>query len=149
MIKEGRVIRIFDDEKIAINLGDRDGLTRGTRIAIYAPEVEIEDPDTGEPLGTYRHLKAVARTATVEERFAIAGPYPRREVEPSRSPAYLLPPRRRTKTVRGELPINEEDAAPLPSGNEIRVGDPVEFELEEDASTGPSPEAQEAASEGG
>lgn len=148
MIKQGRVIRIFDDEKIAINLGDRDGLTSGTRLAIYAPEVEIEDPETQESLGTYRHLKAVARSLTVEERFTIAGPYPRRERQQS-SPSrpYLFPNRGRLKTIPGELPISEDDAHPLPSGNEIRIGDPVEFELEDPAAESGS-EAQGVARDG-
>jgi hypothetical protein len=147
MIKTGRVVRIFDDEKIAINLGSRDGLTRGARIAIYAPEVEIEDPDTGEVLGSYRHLKAAARAAEVAEKFTVAGPYPRKEQvsEPSAIWAFR---QTRTKTVPGELPINEMEASPLPGGDEIRVGDIVEVEFDDSPPPAPT-EAQEAADLGG
>ncbi len=149
MIKQGRVIRIFDDEKIAVNLGSEDGVSRGTRIAIYAPEVEISDPETGESLGMYRHLKAIARAADVAERFTVAGPYPRREEVAVRSPlSFLGPTPTRTKTVPGELPVNDMEAAPLPGGNEIRVGDIVEIEFE-DPPPAPSVEVQEAANEGG
>ncbi|HYC80596.1 MAG TPA: hypothetical protein VEB65_02340 [Solirubrobacterales bacterium] len=149
MIRQGRVVRIFDDEKIAINLGSRDGLTSGTRIEIYSPQVEIEDPETGESLGTYRHLKAIARASDVAERFTIAGPYPRRERVAMRGPlAVLGQTPTQTKTVPGELPVNEFEADPLPGGNEIRLGDIVEIELE-DSSPAPSVDAQEAANEGG
>jgi len=149
MIKQGRVIRIFDDEKIAVNLGSKDGVARGTRIEIYAPEVEIEDPETGESLGAYRHLKAVARAADVADRFTVAGPYPRREEVAVPGPlTFLGRTPTRTKSVPGELPVNDMEAAPLPGGNEIRVGDVVEIEFEE-APEVSSVEAQEAASEGG
>lgn len=135
MIKEGRVIRIFDDEKIAIDLGLKDGLTKGIRIAIYAKEIDIEDPESGESLGTYQHLKANARATVVAEKFTVAGPYPRREeVAVASSPAWLLGRTpTTTKTLPGELPINETEADPLPSGNEIRVGDPVFVEVEDSA----------------
>jgi hypothetical protein len=151
MIKQGRVIRIFDDEKIAINLGSEDGVAKGTRIAIYAPEVEIDDPETGESLGVYRHLKAVARAATVSDRFTVAGPYPRREEVAVPNPMNFIGIGRtptRTKTVPGDLPVNDMEAAPLPGGDEIRIGDLVEIEFE-DARESSTIEAQEAASEGG
>lgn len=149
MIKQGRVIRIFDDEKIAVNLGSADGVSKGTRISIYAPEVEIEDPETGESLGAYRHLKAAARAADVAERFTVAGPYPKREEVAVPSPLSLLGRTpTRTKTVPGELPVNDLETAPLPGGNEIRVGDIAEIEFEAPPAEA-SVETAETAGEGG
>lgn len=134
MIVSGRVVRIFDDEKIAINLGTQEGLKKGQRVFIYAPEIDIHDPETGENLGAYRHLKVSARVDRLSKRFSIVGPYPER--------VPTIPPASRflgvgvggsaSRSTPGELPINSMDAEPIPTGNEIRVGDTVIAEIEAD-----------------
>jgi hypothetical protein len=147
----GRVIRIFDEEKIAINLGSAQGVKRGKNVAIYAPTIEIEDPSTNENLGEYRHLKDVARVISVSARFSIVGPHSKKEetVAPGsysalggfwgRTPTV-------TKTVPGHLDVNDAEAKPIPTGDEIRVGDTVEIEVD-DPPAQASSEAQEAAPE--
>jgi hypothetical protein len=137
----GQVVRIFDEEKIAINLGSDQGVTRGKNVAIYAPTVEIEDPETQEQLGVYRHRKDVAKVVAVSSRFSIIGPHSRKEetVAPGGISALgLWKTPTVTKTVPGHLPINETEAKPIPTGDEIRVGDTVEIEVDD-----PAPEASQ------
>jgi hypothetical protein len=148
----GRVVRIFDEEKIAINLGSDQGVKKGKNAAIYAPTVEIEDPTTNETLGEYRHLKVVAKIIAVSSRFSIIGPHSRKEetVAPGSFSAFggFLRTPTITKTVPGHLEINESEAKPIPTGDEIRVGDTVEVEVD-DPTPPPSSEAQGTASEDG
>lgn len=148
----GRVVRIFDEEKIAINLGSEQGVERGKNVAIYAPSVEIEDPSTNEDLGEYRHLKDVAKVIAVSERFSIVGPHSRKEETVAAGSMSALGLWGRTptvtKTVPGQLSISDTEAEPIPTGDEIRVGDTVEIEVD-DPPTQPSVDAQGAASEGG
>ena len=136
MIKTGRVVRIFDDEKLAINLGRQDGVQPGKSVSIFAPPVEIEDPETKEQLGVYRHRKATAKVITVGDRFSIVGPFPRREESvPAGAQLGLGLGMWRTPTVtkqvRGHLPIDDYEAKPVPTGSEIRVGDAVEITVDD------------------
>lgn len=128
MTKTGRVIRIFDDENLVVNLGADDGIEEKMTLSVYAPPVEITDPETDEDLGKYHHLKAKVRVRRVDSRFSIVGPLPvRTEVKKPVSPAFGLFQQFQTeyKTESGELYVEESEADPLPSSTAIRVGDPV------------------------
>ena len=131
MIKTGRVIRIFDDENLVVNLGASDGVTKGATLSIFAPPVEIKDPETDENLGTYHHPKANVRAERVSEKFCVAGPFPiSRQVKKAAGPTTLFQQfQTEYRTEPGELNIEEDEADPLPSGSAIRVGDPVYITL--------------------
>ncbi len=135
MNKWGRIVRIFDDEKVAVNLGSQDGVDWGAKCFIYAEPVEIEDPESNESLGSYRHLKARARVTSVAENFCIVGPLPRQE-QVTESPGSIrwFAQRQRTETTPGEFPINEFQAEPIPSGNQIAVGDTAIVLVPDDSS---------------
>jgi hypothetical protein len=128
LTKTGRVIRIFDDENLVVNLGTEDGVEDGMKLSVYAPPVEITDPETNEDLGKYHHLKAKVRVKNADSRFSIVGPLPvRTEVKKPVAPAFGLFQQFQTeyKTEPGELYVDESEADPLPSSAAIRVGDPV------------------------
>jgi len=153
LIKTGRVIRIFDDENLVVNLGASDGVTKGATLSIFAPPVEIKDPETDEDLGTYHHPKSNVRVERVSEKFCVAGPFPvRRQVKKPTGPATLFQQfQTEYRTDPGELDIEEDEADPLPSGTAIRVGDPVyltlpdEEDATDDASSGAASESGENA----
>ena len=144
MTKTGRVIRIFDDENLVVNLGAEDGIEDRMTLSVYAPPVDISDPETDEDLGKYHHLKAKVRVKKVDSRFSIVGPVPvRTEIKKPVSPAFGLFQQFQTeyKTEAGELYVDESEADPLPSSTAIRIGDPVYAFL-------PDPESAEQSSAG-
>jgi hypothetical protein len=135
MIVKGRVVRIFDDEKVAVNLGRKDGVVSGKRVWFFAPPTDIEDPETEEILGTYRHLKATGKVASVAEKFSVVVPYAREEETVPAGAQLGIFGSMRTPTVKrrvpGHLPVNDLQADPVPGGDGIGVGDEVELEIED------------------
>lgn len=128
-MKPGRVIRIFDNYRAAINLGLADGMEVGTRVGVYTPTDTVIDPETGEALGTYRRRKALLVTQEVFERFSVAMPPRRRERVVDSAPTSVLHAlsgsRSRYRTVRDELPVDSSVVQPLPTGADIEIGDIV------------------------
>ena len=59
---EGKIAEIIDTATVVINRGYKDGVEEGMRFIIYEPGNEIEDPDTGESLGTFENVKAKVET---------------------------------------------------------------------------------------
>lgn len=154
LIKSGRVVRIFDDETLVVNLGSDDGVEKGATMSIYAPPVEITDPATGDELGAYHHPKGNVKVGSVHKKFCIAGPFPiRRPVSKPAAPANLFQQfQTEYRTERGHLNIDEGDVDPFPSGSAIRVGDPVYVTVpdpsgDEGSSTGQSESGAEAAAQ--
>jgi hypothetical protein len=144
----GRVIRLFDETRVAVNVGSNDGVEPGAAFGIFTPTDEIVDPETGEVLGGYRRRKAVVTAEEVYPRFTIAAP-PQKRIrvqEPTRGTALgsLLGggSRSRWQLVPGELDIEPGEAQQLPTGMTVRVGDHVETEPEPEPE--PAAEAQAA-----
>jgi hypothetical protein len=127
LIKSGKVIRIFSDASLVVNLGSADGVEVGAKMTIYAPPVEILDPESGEELGTYHHLKTNVQVEKVHDRFSIVGPVPiRRQVSKSSNAANLFQQfQPEYKTERRHLAVAESQVDPLPGGAAIQVGDPI------------------------
>jgi hypothetical protein len=127
---EGKVIRIFDNRHLVVDIGSEDGLSQGDTISVYSPIVEIRDPETQEGLGEYRKLKASVRADEIFPRFTVATPYSRRE-RITESPQELTMGlfRGRYKTVAGKLEVEPGETDPLPTGSAIAVGDHVEAEI--------------------
>jgi hypothetical protein len=123
---------MFDSRRIAVNLGETDGVQVGDRVEIYTPPSEVVDPDTGATLGSYRRRKAVLIAREVFPSFSVAYP-PDRQVPVDDSSqvqgtgvfgGLFAGPRYRT--VPGEAPIEPDQVDPLPTGGRIQVGDTVE-----------------------
>lgn len=68
----GRVARVLNSREIAINRGAEHGVTEGMRFAVLSDAGEnIEDPDTGEVLGSVFRSKVEVRIVSVKEKLSI------------------------------------------------------------------------------
>ena len=72
----GKVARVLNTREVAINKGADDGVEIGMIFKILSPKVsEIEDPDTGELLGSVDLVKTRVKVTIVQERIAVASTY--------------------------------------------------------------------------
>ena len=67
---QGKVVRIFSDTQLAINVGSQAGVTKGTRFTIHSRPTEINDID-GTGLGSVWFTKGRVIATFVSERFSI------------------------------------------------------------------------------
>lgn len=140
-MRAGRVVRIFDEHRLAIDLGSEDGVQRRMRFGIYTPSDPVVDPETGEELGAYRRRKALVFADEVFERFAVVVPPTIRrrvstpvEREAARSPltSMLGGVRPEYTEEPGSLDVDDFSTKPLPTGSQISVGDLVEVDPRDD-----------------
>ena len=68
----GRIIRVLDAETVVVNLGKRDGVSRGSVFSVLSEPEAVLDPGTREQLGRVQLVKAKVRAAGVYDRFTIA-----------------------------------------------------------------------------
>ena len=137
----GKVARILDKRRIALNLGYVNGVSVGMYFDIIDPNgQDIEDPDTGDPLGSIEFPKVRVRVTHVQEKLAVATTYREKKVNVGGSGGYislgpfaraLMPPEWVTKyeTLHktGETLDDLED-----SDSVVKTGDPVVQVLEVD-----------------
>lgn len=70
MNQEGRVVKILDDARtVVINLGARDGVCEGMRFLVFCYGEELNDPESGEPLGRLEIVRGIGRAKHVQERM--------------------------------------------------------------------------------
>lgn len=127
-MRRGRVIRMFDDRRVVIDLGASDGVEEDMTFGIFTPGDSIIDPDSGETLGTYRRRKATVEAMEVFERFSVVSP-PVRRIRERQSPTVALPGMLQPSNwryERGHLPIDDGQVQPLPTGSEVQLNDIVE-----------------------
>lgn len=68
----GRVARVLNSREIAINRGEEHGVTEGMRFAVLSDAGEnIEDPESGEILGSVYRAKIEVKIVTVKARLSI------------------------------------------------------------------------------
>src|SRR4051794_287937 len=115
---QGKVARFVDERRVAVNLGQRDGVVPGTKFAILAETpVEIVDPDSQEVLGVADQEKVRVQAIEVQERFSICSRYEKWGVLVD--PFNALSDLRRLARVR-----IEEDTSQLPPDERyVKVGD--------------------------
>jgi hypothetical protein len=152
----GRIIRIFDNQRVVMNLGAEHGVEEGMEFGIFTPEDLIIDPQTGEELGAYRRRKAIVVAREVFPTFAVASPPPRREriedpgetIQGRIGIGALLGSRARYRTVPGHLQVEAGDLQPLPTGVAVSLGDIVEApDPEPDAELGEDATQHDGASD--
>jgi hypothetical protein len=129
----GKVARILNTHELAMNIGQRDGVTVGMHFDVLDPKGEdICDPDTHEVLGSVDRPKVRVKVTRVAERLAIAATYREMKVNVGgEGPTldfgltkYLLPPA--WVTVRESLKTNERTQDHLDEAESyIKTGDPV------------------------
>jgi hypothetical protein len=66
---KGKLIRV-DGDTIYTNVGDRNGVNPGDTFSVYAPGIELVDPDTGESLGSDMSKVGSIRLVNVQEKFS-------------------------------------------------------------------------------
>ena len=122
----GKVLRIFDDTSLLVNIGSREGLKRGNIVVVIEKGGEITDPESGESLGELELIKAELVAVDVQEKISIL------KVEPEISQQVNLPlsaqmvrdsvkpgtDKKRMEVVRGEI-------SGLPAPSPVREGDVV------------------------
>jgi hypothetical protein len=66
----GKVIRIFSETSLLVNLGKNDGVERGKRLAVIERAGDVKDPDTGESLGELELVKTELVAVYVQDRMS-------------------------------------------------------------------------------
>ena len=130
----GKVARILNSRDMVINVGSGSGVVVGMRFDVMdARGEDVEDPDTGEVLGSVERSKVRVEISRVQERLSIASTYRKETVNvggvgigSTYSPmSQLFMPARwetRYETLKTEEKtwedLDEEDSY-------VKVGDPV------------------------
>jgi hypothetical protein len=68
---EGKVIKIIDTYKLAINKGKKDGIKENDRFIILEKGEELLDPDTNESLGYLEIPKLKMKVIHIQEKISI------------------------------------------------------------------------------
>ena len=122
----GKIVRIFSDTMVAVNVGKDAGVSEGMVFEIKSRPVELWDDD-GKSLGSVAFRKGRVRVSTVFEKFSLA----RSEIvtdytglfggaDFNKILATGLGAARHTK-----LSVRSEDINPLEGPGPVMVGDPV------------------------
>lgn len=69
----GKVLKVFDESTLLVNLGRKEGVRRGNTIVVIEKGGDVKDPDTGESLGELELIKAELVVLDVQERMSVAG----------------------------------------------------------------------------
>ncbi len=131
---EGKVAKIIDEQTIILNVGSQAGVLQNMRFDILATGEQVQDPDTGEPLGKWELVKGSVRATHVQDRLTVCTALPG-EGAPSIDPAthtlsaeltqaHMLNPAARTNTP-GKLTVNPAQIDGKPAAAPIALGDKV------------------------
>ncbi len=69
--KDFKIAKIVDEYSIVINAGSSVGVNQGDIFEIFAPGLEILDPDTNEFLGYLDYIKGKVVAKTVFEKMSV------------------------------------------------------------------------------
>ncbi|WP_121615258.1 FlgT C-terminal domain-containing protein [Virgibacillus halodenitrificans] len=120
-----KVVKIIDENRIVINAGKKDGISKGQVLEIYEPGEEVKDPDTGESLGTLDYIKADINVQHIFEKMAICI---NDEVESYSLPTMITG--QLNKTHPKSLNVDSKEiSGGLVGTRKIRVGDLVRESL--------------------
>ena len=71
MNKTPRVIKVIDEYKVVLNIGDDDGVKVGQIFVVYAEDPEeLTDPDTGENLGKLEIVRGRGKVTHVQQKMS-------------------------------------------------------------------------------
>ena len=129
----GQVARVLNERELAFNRGSMHGVEVGMRFAVGVEVSDIVDPETNEPIGSFRSEKVRVEVVEVQERLSVARTY--ETYTTGRRGSYTLFRLRklfegedeRKTQVRTLRPGDELTYAPIePSESYIEVGDVIE-----------------------
>jgi len=131
-MSEAKVIAIPDDTRIIINIGSENTeednyIDEGTEIAIVCESINIVDPDTKKPLGSYYPIIEKLKITEVYDNFSVARKLVKKKMTPFT--AANIPPMFREKEYSEfkHLNIDENISLRPPYKNYISIGDKVRF----------------------
>jgi hypothetical protein len=67
----GKVLKIFDETCLLIDLGWNEGIGRGDRFVVVEKGGGVADPESGKQLGELEHVKIELVAVDVQERMSI------------------------------------------------------------------------------
>lgn len=67
----GKVLKVFDETRLLINLGRKDSVARGDRFVVVETGGPVVDPETGDSLGELEHVKIELVAVDVQERMSV------------------------------------------------------------------------------
>lgn len=66
-----KVVKIISEYEIVVNAGSAHGISRDDTLEIFVPGEDIQDPDTGESLGTLDTVKAYLNVKNVLSKMCV------------------------------------------------------------------------------
>ncbi len=121
----GKVARIVDRTMVALNIGKKQGVREGDSARVYR-QVDVQDPDSHEELGTVHLTKVELRVTYVDDRFCIAETV---GTAPARGLGSLYLTFGEAQQLRVTTNPKEVDSSTVL----IAIGDPVYIERDEKA----------------
>lgn len=122
----GKVLRIFDETALLVNLGSGDGIKRGDLLVVVEKGEEIKDPESGKSLGLLELTKARLVAADVQEHLSVL------KTEPGIGGRESLPLSTQMvqHSVKGAGALDRMSVAPgemsgIPAASPVRTGDLV------------------------
>jgi len=124
----GNIIRIFDPQRLLLNLGMLHGVKLGDRFYVYEEGEEIFNPANGENLGRLELVKAELEAVLVQEKISLLMPLRKAQYEQTPVLSAVLA---RTYTggtqgsdlARDQLNVRGEQMIGIKQLNPIAVGD--------------------------
>ena len=137
----GKIARVFSAQEVALNVGTAKGVTVGMCFDVMDAGEDINDPDTGEVLGSIERPKVRVEITHAQEKLSVAKTHQRffvyiDESAQLRIPAFgpvaraLMPPSW-VKKYEGLQKIEGTSNTPNKENNHLQIGDPVVQVIEE------------------
>ena len=122
----GKVLKIFDETSLLVNIGYKDGLKRGSRLVVVETGEEIKDPESGESLGRLEYTKAELVAIDVQERVSILKtPVKEQDTENVPLSTRMIRDSMRDTDTRVKMSVSHEVLSGIPSLSPVGIGDKV------------------------
>ena len=130
----GKVARVLSAREVALNKGSIDGVEIGMVFKILSPTGSpIQDPDTGELIGSVEMEKTSVKVTSVQERFSVASTFRTYRVNVGGTglgfSRLFEPPKWETQVESFETDETTEEGL-APEDALVKTGDPVIQDLE-------------------
>lgn len=122
---EGRIIRIFSDEEVLLNVGKTDGVEEGIEFVVYSQGEPVVDPITGEDLGPLETVKGRVKVTHVMPKMSGASTLTYR-ITTSPMDQMTAPGWRQWTEIRTrKLSVSEDMIEPVCEDEQVKIGDRV------------------------
>jgi len=122
----GKVLKIFDETSLLVDIGYKDGLQRGSRLVVVETGEEIKDPDSGESLGRLEYSKAELVAVDVQEKISILKTHAK-EQDKENVPlsTRMIWDSMRDSDTRVKMKVSHDVLSGIPSVSPVGIGDKV------------------------